>query len=378
MSHLVPSRHRRQALQGALLVAAVALLAFLPAGAHAQLPTVDTNLTTSLPTVSVPTITTTIPTVTTTVPTVTTTVPTVSVPGVTTTTTPTVPSTGDVQTTIHNTTSGALGTVTGGSGGGGSTGGDVVGGVTGGLLGGGSTGPGGGGSTGSGGGGSTGSGGGGGGGSVPIPTLFGSGGGGGAGGGAAGAGGAGGGGSFTAAGLAGGGPGGATNLPGSAGGGGGGSPLLAIPVLPGQGTPGVTPLAAVLASQRIPAAATDRGVVGDIGHAVTQFVDRLPDWSRPVIGLLLALVLVLLFRSALASSRARRLDRQRVSLEGDVAALQAAILANVPERLGSLEASVAYRPAEGLATGGDFYDAFTLADGRVAIVVGDASGHGRD
>ncbi|MFL5912289.1 MAG: hypothetical protein ACJ768_17160, partial [Gaiellaceae bacterium] len=319
------------------------LLAFLPGRANGQLPTVDTNLTTSLPTVSVPTVTTTIPTVTTTiptvtVPTVTTTTPTVSVPGVTTTT---VPSPGDVQTTIQNTTSGALGTVTGGSGGGstGSTGGDVVGGVTGGLLGGGgggSTGPGGGGdgSTGSGGGGSTGSGGGGGGGSVPIPTLFGSSGGAGAGGA-----GAGGGGSFAAAGLAGGGPGGAGNLSGSAGGGGGGTPLLAIPVLPGQGTPGVTPLAAVLASQRIPAAATDRGVVGDVGHAITQFVDALPDWSRPVIGLLVALVLVLLFRSALASRRARKLDRQRLSLEGDVADLQAALLAKVPDRVGSLEAS---------------------------------------
>ncbi|MFL5887081.1 MAG: PP2C family protein-serine/threonine phosphatase, partial [Thermoleophilaceae bacterium] len=372
MRHSLPPRHRQRALGVALVAAGVAVL---PAAAQAGLlPTTTTNLTTSLPTVSVPTASVpTVPTVT--VPQTTVTVPSVTVPGTTTTTpsvTTTTPSSGDLQGTAQN--------LTGGGGGGGTTGVPLP---TGGgglpLLGGGGGGTGGtnnqpatggngstggGGSFGSGAGGPTSGGGGGGASAAAAPTLFGA------------AGGAGGSGGSEGPGFGGGlnGVGGGNGGPGT---GAGGSPLLGIPVLPGGGTPGVTPLAAMLASQRVPAG-TSRGFAGDVGHAISQFVGALPDWSRPVIGALLALVLVLLVRSMLMSAHARKLERQRESLADDVATLQSALLAQVPERLGSLDASVAYRPADGPASGGDFYDAFALTDGRVALVVGDASGHGRD
>jgi hypothetical protein len=72
------------------------------------------------------------------------------------------------------------------------------------------------------------------------------------------------------------------------------------------------------------------------------------------------------------------LARRTEELSDDLGVLQAALLPALPDRLGELDVSVAYRPAEGPGAGGDFYDVFPLADGATAIVLGDVSGHGRD
>lgn len=80
----------------------------------------------------------------------------------------------------------------------------------------------------------------------------------------------------------------------------------------------------------------------------------------------------------LQSRRAKSLAGQRAALLADVGVLQAALLPAVPASLGELDVSVAYRPAQGLAAGGDFFDVFRLSSQATGIIIGDVSGHGRE
>jgi serine phosphatase RsbU (regulator of sigma subunit) len=112
-------------------------------------------------------------------------------------------------------------------------------------------------------------------------------------------------------------------------------------------------------------------------NTITRIVGVVPTPIRILIGVLVALALAMTARSRLSLLRAQRLERQRGELLEDVGLLQAALLPITPARLGPVGTSAAYRPAAGPAAGGDFYDVFALEDGKIAVIVGDVSGHGR-
>jgi hypothetical protein len=112
-------------------------------------------------------------------------------------------------------------------------------------------------------------------------------------------------------------------------------------------------------------------VVRDIVHVV-------PTPLRILVAGLVALAILLAGAAGFMMLRNRRLARQRRELLGQVGLLQAALLPVVPRQLGPSGATVAYRPADGPAAGGDFYDVLPLAAGQTAVIIGDVSGHGRD
>jgi Stage II sporulation protein E (SpoIIE) len=121
-----------------------------------------------------------------------------------------------------------------------------------------------------------------------------------------------------------------------------------------------------------------RGRPSPIVTTITRIVGVVPTLVWILIGVLSALALALAVRSRLAALRARRLEHQRGQLLEDVGLLQAALLPVPPARLGPVGTSAAYRPADGPGAGGDFYDVFALEDGKLAVIVGDVSGHGRE
>jgi len=155
----------------------------------------------------------------------------------------------------------------------------------------------------------------------------------------------------------------------------GGKPLL-LPVASTSGQGGSAD-AAHSARPRADHAAAASDPLDTIGRQI-PFPVPVPDWSKPIILGLLLLAIALAIRSALVTRRARGLAAQNATILSDLDEMQKALVPAVPGRLGGLALSVAYRPADGPAAGGDFYDLFALEAARVAIVLGDVVGHGRE
>ncbi|MFE0632790.1 SpoIIE family protein phosphatase [Streptomyces sp. NPDC058864] len=77
----------------------------------------------------------------------------------------------------------------------------------------------------------------------------------------------------------------------------------------------------------------------------------------------------------LAGQALRRVRSREARVELAVA-LQESMLPTLPKHLPGLELTVRYRPSrDGLDIGGDWYDAFVVPDGAVALEIGDAQGH---
>ena len=154
------------------------------------------------------------------------------------------------------------------------------------------------------------------------------------------------------------------------------------------GTP-TTPAAATALTAASSAKPTSASGTGSSQHKTSSsnpletigrqipFPVPVPDWSKPIILVLMLLAILFAVRARLATLRARRLEGQRETMLSDLDDMQAALVPAIPERLGGLAVSVAYEPADGPAAGGDFYDLFELEPGKVAIVLGDVVGHGR-
>jgi hypothetical protein len=125
--------------------------------------------------------------------------------------------------------------------------------------------------------------------------------------------------------------------------------------------------------------AADKAKKGDsLGDLGTTLAHSLPRAIELALIALVAIASLMSIDAYVQGRRARRLTRQRQGLLDDVGLLQAALLPNVPRRAGELAVSVGYRPAQGLAAGGDFYDVFPLDRDRTGIILGDVSGHGRE
>lgn len=110
---------------------------------------------------------------------------------------------------------------------------------------------------------------------------------------------------------------------------------------------------------------------------IPRFVEQVPAALKFALAVTGVLSILLSLAYLVTTMRNRSLARQRRELLQEVGLLQSALLPPVPDRVGGLRTSVAYRPADGPGAGGDFYDVLPLPGGRVGFILGDVSGHGR-
>ena len=115
-------------------------------------------------------------------------------------------------------------------------------------------------------------------------------------------------------------------------------------------------------------------VTGDVGEII-RAVPPAVLWALAGIVLI---AIALAINAYWQSRRRTALEAQRAGLLDDIGLLSRALLPAMPEGLGGVAVSAAYRPADGPAAGGDFYDVFTLGEERICVLLGDVSGHGRE
>jgi serine phosphatase RsbU (regulator of sigma subunit) len=96
--------------------------------------------------------------------------------------------------------------------------------------------------------------------------------------------------------------------------------------------------------------------------------------GRPVAGEILDTALSIAGQAALAVDNARLYGQQKAFAD----AMQRSLLPQGAPAVAGLEIGDVYESAARLEVGGDVYDYVTLPDGRLAVVLGDVTGHGVD
>lgn len=130
--------------------------------------------------------------------------------------------------------------------------------------------------------------------------------------------------------------------------------------------------------ERTGASSKQAGSSAPRDNVFRDVIDFIPLPIKLILTLLTLVALLLGVKSWLAGRDAKRLVAQREALLQDIGLLSSALLPDINPHFETLALAAAYRPANGPGAGGDFYDAFPLNDGRLGLLLGDVSGHGRE